>query len=187
MAKDAARTENYKVQGKTFFDKAKKVKDFETKSVQYNVAFTDSLATSSIVYRIDTVGKGPKVEFGDSFTVVYKGMHVDKNVFDEGSFPVKDFSDKGLIKGFTEALLLLKDGGSLTVVIPYELGYGERGSQNWYTGEYSIYPFETLVFELGVKELVKAEPKVEEPEVVAEAPAEEAEEDMEEIVLNLGD
>lgn len=167
-AQNAAKMENYKTQSKNFFEKAEKVKGFEVKSVTYNVNRTDSLATSKILYRIDEKGAGEQVAFGDNFTVEYKGIHVDGSTFDEGSFPVDGFSDGGLIKGFTEALLLLKDGGKMTVVIPFELGYGERGSQNWMTGEYSIYPYETLVFELGVKDLVKPEPEAEE-----EVPAEE--------------
>lgn len=172
QANRAARIENYKVQSKTFFEKAQDVKGFECKNVQI-----DSTLSSKIVYRMDKKGSGAKVAYGDSFTVEYKGMHIDESVFDEGSFPVNDFSEHGLIRGFTEALLLLSDGGKMTVVIPFDLAYGEQGSYSWYTGEYSIYPFETLVFELGVKDLVKPEPVAEETpaEVVPaeEAPAEE--------------
>ena len=112
------------------------------------------------------------------------GMHIDESAFDEGEFPVTNFSDQGLIKGFTEALLLMKEGDKVTVVIPGELGYGKQGSYQWWSGSYTIFPNEALVFELSVSELVKAgeEAPAEEP---AEEPAAENGEDLESLVINL--
>ena len=184
QAKQQAKMKNYEEQGKTFVQKAAKVKNFETKSVSYIVPGTDSTATSKIIYRFDTKGNGARVGYGDSFKVTYKGMHIDESAFDEGEFPVTNFSDQGLIKGFTEALLLMKEGDKVTVVIPGELGYGKQGSYQWWSGSYTIFPNEALVFELSVSELVKAgeEAPAEEP---AEEPAAENGEDLESLVINL--
>ena len=182
QAKQQAKFKNYEEQSKIFVEKAAKVKNFETKNVSYILPGTDSTATSKIIYRFDKEGNGPKVAYEDNFKVTYKGMHIDESVFDEGEFPVTNFSEQGLIKGFTEALLLMREGDKVTVVIPGELGYGKQGSYQWWSGVYTIFPNEALVFELGVSEVVKPEVKEEAP-VAEEAPA--ADEDLESLVINL--
>ena len=180
QAKQQAQMKNYELQSKTFVEKAVKVKGFNTKAVSY-LAGPDSTATSKIIYRFNTKGNGAQVALGDDFKVKYKGMHIDQSSFDEGEFPVTGFSEGNLVTGFTEALLLMHEGDKLTVVIPSELGYGERGSYQFWTGTYTIFPHETLVFDIAVSEVVKpeAEKAVEEAEPAeepAEAEAEEAEE-----------
>ena len=183
QAKQEAKMKNYEEQSKIFVQKAEKVKNFETKSVSYIVpGSADSTAVSKIIYRIDKEGKGAKVAYEDNFKVTYKGMHIDQSVFDEGEFPVTNFSDQGLIKGFTEALLLMHEGDKVTVVIPGELGYGKQGSYQWWSGVYTIFPNEALVFELSVSELVK--PTQDAPEA-EEAPAEAADEELETLVVDL--
>lgn len=171
QAKQQAMMKNYEEQSKIFVKKAAKVKDFETKNVSYAVPGTaDSTATAQIIYRFDKKGNGAKVAYEDNFKVTYKGMHIDESVFDEGEFPVNNFSDQGLIKGFIETLLLMHEGDKVTVVIPGELGYGKQGSYQWWSGTYTIYPNEALVFELSVSDLLK--PTQDAPEA-EEAPAEE--------------
>lgn len=171
QAKQQAMMKNYEEQSKIFVKKAAKVKDFETKDVSYAVPGTaDSTATAQIIYRFDKKGNGAKVAYEDNFKVTYKGMHIDESVFDEGEFPVNNFSDQGLIKGFIETLLLMHEGDKVTVVIPGELGYGKQGSYQWWSGTYTIYPNEALVFELSVSDLLK--PTQDAPEA-EEAPAEE--------------
>ena len=109
-------------------------------------------------------------------------MHIDQSTFDEGEFPVNNFSDQGLIKGFTETLLLMHEGDKVTVVIPGELGYGKQGSYQWWSGTYTIFPNEALVFELSVSDLVK--PTQDAPEA-AEEGADDGDDDLEELVINL--
>ena len=60
-----------------------------------------------------------------------------------------------LIFSFLEALSMMEVGSKAEVVIPYQLAYGESGNQNPYTGEMSIEPFQTLVFELEIVDIVK--------------------------------
>ena len=186
-AKEAALMKNYEVQSKVFVEKAAKVKNFKTQSVTYNVMGTDSLATSKIIYRVDQKGSSKQVAFGDSFKVTYKGLHIDESSFDDGEFPVDNFSDQGLIKGFIEALLLMHDGEKLTVVIPSELAYGEQGSRQWWSRTYTIFPNETLVFELSVSDLVKAGEETPAEEPAEENDEENDEEDLESLVINLDD
>lgn len=183
QAKQQAKMKNYEEQSKTFVQKAAKVKNFETKSVSYVVpGSADSTATAQIIYRFDEKGNGAKVAYEDNFKVTYKGMHIDQSTFDEGEFPVNNFSDQGLIKGFTETLLLMHEGDKVTVVIPGELGYGKQGSYQWWSGTYTIFPNEALVFELSVSDLVK--PTQDAPEA-AEEGADDGDDDLEELVINL--
>jgi FKBP-type peptidyl-prolyl cis-trans isomerase FklB len=48
----------------------------------------------------------------------------------------------GVIKGWTEALQLMKEGSKWQLFIPWQLAYGERGRSKL------IGPHETLVFEV---------------------------------------
>lgn len=161
QALEDAKLVNYEAQGKAFLKKVASGYGFKAKEVEYTDYSEDGAeikATSKILYRVVTKGDGDKIEFGDSFNVTYKGMHVDGEAFDEGEFPVEEFSEEGLITGFIEALLLMREGGKMELVIPAELGYGKEGSPDWWNGGYFIYPNEVLVFEISVSDLVKGGP-----------------------------
>jgi FKBP-type peptidyl-prolyl cis-trans isomerase FklB len=76
-------------------------------------------------------------------TVNYRGTLIDGTEFDSSykrgqpaSFPVG-----GVIKGWTEALLLMKEGDKWELAIPSDLAYGETGRQG-------IPPNAVLVFEV---------------------------------------
>ena len=173
-AKEKAKMVNYEQQGKNFLKKMASGHGFKAKEVEYT-KYEDGVetkATSKILYRFLEKGNGEQVAFGDSFGVTYKGMHINGDVFDEGEFPVEGFSEGGLITGFTEGLLLMKEGSKIQLIIPGELGYGEGGSPDWWSGTYIIYPNEVLIFELSVADIVKAGAEPAEEEV----PAEEEEE-----------
>ena len=83
--------------------------------------------------------------------VHYHGTLLDGQVFDSSiqrDEPAK-FNVSGVIKGWTEALQLMKTGDKWKVFIPSDLAYQERGSN-------SIGPNETLTFEI---ELLGITPK----------------------------
>src|SRR6201987_4800966 len=79
-------------------------------------------------YKVLTEGNGPKPAATDTVTVNYRGTLIDGKEFDSSykrgqpaSFPVN-----GVIKGWTEALQLMKVGSKYQLFIPSELAYGER-------------------------------------------------------------
>jgi FKBP-type peptidyl-prolyl cis-trans isomerase FklB len=105
---------------------------------------------SGLQYKVLREGKGATPKATDVVTTHYKGTLLNGETFDSSyargqpaTFPVN-----GVIKGWTEALQLMKVGDKWQLFIPAELAYGERGA-----GE-DIPPNATLVFDielLGVK------------------------------------
>ena len=87
-------------------------------------------------------GKSPKAT--DKVRVHYTGKLIDGSVFDssvERGQPA-EFPLNGVIKGWTEGLQHLKEGGKAILTIAPELGYGAHGAGN------VIPPHATLVFEV---------------------------------------
>ena len=73
-------------------------------------------------------GSGPSPGAGDTVTVNYRGTLIDGTEFDSSykrgepaTFPVS-----GVIKGWTEALQMMKKGAKYKLFIPANLAYGER-------------------------------------------------------------
>ena len=121
---------------------------------------------SGLQYEVMTKGEGeihPTAE--DEVEVHYHGTLIDGEVFDSSvdrGEPAK-FRLNGVIKGWTEALQLMKAGDKWKLFIPSELAYGESGSN-------SIGPNEALIFEV---ELLSITVK-EEPEPASDANASDA-------------
>lgn len=106
-----------------------------------------SLPLASGLYYIETkAGKGEKVKLGDKVKVHYTGSLLDGTKFDSSldrGQPFEFEAGKGrVIKGWDEAILLMRKGGKARLIIPSSIAYGERGS-----GE-KIGPYATLVFEI---------------------------------------
>lgn len=124
---------------------------------------------SGILYRVIGAGEGEKPTAEDIVTVHYTGTLVDGTQFDSSvergepaTFPVG-----GVIPGWTEILQLMPKGAKWEVVIPAELAYGEQQAGQ------VITPNSTLVFEIELLDVVKADEAAQEPLVVEEAPAAE--------------
>lgn len=107
---------------------------------------------AELQYKVLAEGKGDSPKTNDMVTVNYRGTLIDGTEFDSSfkrnqpaTFPVN-----GVIRGWTEALQLMKPGAKWQLVIPPELAYGERGSGAL------IGPNATLQFEV---ELISAQPR----------------------------
>ena len=107
---------------------------------------------SGLQYEVITQGEGESPDENDKVNVHYHGTLPDGTVFDSSiergepiSFPVN-----GVIKGWTEALQLMKVGDKWKLFIPSDLAYGARGAGP------KIGPNQALVFEvelLGVEKV----------------------------------
>lgn len=103
---------------------------------------------SGLAYKVITEGTGATPTIDDTVKASYVGTLVDGKEFDKGDDV--EFPLRGVIPGWTEILQLMKVGGKLKVVIPQELAYGAHSQS-------PIEPFSTLVFEIELKDVKKAE------------------------------
>lgn len=98
---------------------------------------------SGLQYTVKTEGSGASPKATDTVTVHYEGRLIDGTVFDSS---VKrgepaTFALNQVIKGWTEGLQLMKEGGEYTFYIPAALAYGEQGNP-------SIPPNSVLIFDV---------------------------------------
>ena len=124
---------NYKAavneaEGKAFLEKNAKREDVDT-------------TASGLQYTIIAEGAGEKITPNDTVWVNYKGSLIDGTVFDQNENT--EFVANRVIRGWTEGLGLLGEGGKAVFYIPAELGYGDRGNQ-------AIQPNSVLVFDVEV-------------------------------------
>lgn len=106
---------------------------------------------SGLQYQEITAGAGDSPKETDKVKVHYRGTLINGKQFDSSydRGQPATFGVKGVIPGFSEALMLMKPGSKWKVFIPSNLGYGERGAGS------SIGPNETLIFDLELLEVVK--------------------------------
>ncbi len=107
---------------------------------------------SGLQYTIVAEGAEYKIQPQDTVWVNYKGTLLDGTVFDENDST--QFVANRVIKGWTEGLGLLGEGGKATLYIPADLAYGSRGNRN-------IEPNSTLIFDVEVLKVGKFVPQEE--------------------------
>ena len=103
-------------------------------------------SASGLQYILHDAGEGDRVSSQDTVVVNYKGTLLNGKEFDANESA--EFVANRVIKGWTEGLALLGQGGKATFFIPADLAYGERGTRG-------IDPNSTLVFEVEVLEVRK--------------------------------
>ncbi len=99
---------------------------------------------SGLQYKVLTPGEGKQPKASDTVLVHYRGTTIDGAEFDSSyqrREPI-EFPLSGVIRGWTEGVQLMKEGGKFEFYIPSELAYGSRGAGG------AIGPDETLIFEV---------------------------------------
>lgn len=99
---------------------------------------------SGLQYQVLREGNGKQPNATDKVECHYEGFLVDGTVFDSSykRGETVTFSLNGVIAGWTEGLQLMQEGAKYRFFIPYQLGYGEKGSGQ------SIPPYAALVFDV---------------------------------------
>jgi FKBP-type peptidyl-prolyl cis-trans isomerase len=100
------------------------------------------------------VGEGLEAEKFDILTVHYTGKLEDGTVFDSSKNPGRDpfrftVGLGQVIQGWEEGFIGMKEGGSRTLTIPSEMGYGARGAGG------VIPPNATLIFDVKLLQVEK--------------------------------
>jgi FKBP-type peptidyl-prolyl cis-trans isomerase len=130
--KAASVANDNKAAGEKFLAENKTKKDVKT-------------TASGLQYTVLTEGTGATPKASDKVKVHYRGTLLDGTEFDSSykrGEPVV-FPVDAVIKGWTEALQLMKVGGKYKLYIPSNLAYGERGTPGGPIG-----PNSTLIFEV---------------------------------------
>jgi FKBP-type peptidyl-prolyl cis-trans isomerase len=123
-------------EGKSFLEENKKMEGVKT-------------LPSGLQYKVLSEGTGKTPGAADQVTVNYKGMFINGTEFDNSykrGTPAT-FQLNKVVKGWTEALQLMKEGSKWQLFIPPELGYGDRVAG-------PVPPNSTLIFEV---ELISVE------------------------------
>ena len=81
---------------------------------------------SGLQYKVIKSGDGPSPGPRDTVRCNYKGALIDGTVFDASSNGPIEFPVNGVIAGWTEALQLMKVGGSWQLFIPADLAYRDN-------------------------------------------------------------
>ncbi|MEO8253256.1 MAG: FKBP-type peptidyl-prolyl cis-trans isomerase [Flavobacterium sp.] len=79
---------------------------------------------SGLYYVITEPGTGKQATPQSNVTVAYKGYFMDGKVFDQSDDKGISFGLNQVVKGWTEGVSLLKEGGSALLIVPAKLGYG---------------------------------------------------------------
>jgi FKBP-type peptidyl-prolyl cis-trans isomerase FklB len=149
MDAQAKLAEKRKMQGE---DNKKKGEEFIAQKKKEGAQSTPDGLTYKIL--VDGSGAMPKPE--DTVTVNYKGTFIDGTEFDSslqpGRQPFKTRVGGGVIRGWTEALQLMKQGSKWEIYLPASLAYGDYGQPP------KIPPGATLVFEMELLTVEAAPP-----------------------------
>lgn len=112
-AKQAEAADKNAAEGKAFLEKNKGEANVKT-------------TASGLQYIILEEGKGKTPTINDTVKAHYKGTLINGSQFDSSydRGQPSEFPVGGVIKGWTEALTMLKTGSKVKLFIPSELGYG---------------------------------------------------------------
>ncbi len=152
MSQEEIREAIAEVQKRVMASRQKEWKEKAEKNLAENKAFLEEnkkkegikTLPSGLQYKVITEGSGKTPKATDTVTVHYRGTLINGSEFDSSykKGQPTTFQVNGVIRGWGEALQLMKGGSKWQLFIPPELAYGERGAGG------QIPPNSTLIFEV---------------------------------------
>ena len=132
--------EKNRKEGEAFLAENKKKPGVKT----HEVKLPDG-TTAEMQYKVITEGTGTVPKSNDTVVVNYRGTLVNGKEFDSsakhGGQPAK-FRVNGVVRGWTEALQMMKTGSKWELYLPSSLAYGDGGYGP------NIEPGSTLIFDM---------------------------------------
>ncbi|NUQ81579.1 MAG: FKBP-type peptidyl-prolyl cis-trans isomerase [Bacteroidetes bacterium] len=126
----------------------------DEKQAEENEKFLNSMAKkpgiqvtpSGLMYKMVKEGTGRKPGSDSKVRVHYRGTLTNGQEFDSSykrGEPI-EFSLDGVIAGWTEGILLMKEGGKIELIVPPNLGYGNQGNGPIPPGSILLFEVELL-------------------------------------------
>ena len=120
----------------------------EIQSVRDYLSANNIIATqhcSGLFYKIENLGSGDYPDGCSTVSAAYIGKLTDGSIFDQSSAPIR-FGLQEVIKGWTNGVPLLKEGGRIILYVPPTLGYGSRNAG-------PIPPNSILIFDISLADV----------------------------------
>lgn len=105
---------------------------------------------SGMQYEIIKEGTGGTPNLADSVIIHYTGRFIDGRVFEStipSNIPFKG-PLMGVISGWQEGVMMMKEGGQRRLYIPHQLAYGSEGKG-------LIEPYSTLIFDIELLKIIR--------------------------------
>lgn len=119
---------------------------------------------SGLQYKVITEGTGKSPTANDGVYAAYEGKLIDGTVFDSSEGQPVPFMLNQVIKGWTEGLQLMKEGGKYELYVPSALAYGEKGVPGAEIGPNSV-----LIFTIDLQRVADAATIQKEQQAMMEA------------------
>lgn len=134
----------------TYNDCSFKAPDSEVATLQAHITSNNITATkhcSGFFYRIENEGTGDRAVACRNVAARYRGTYLNGNPLDQATSPVV-FSLSNVIRGWTNGVPLIKEGGRIVLYIPPSLAYGPNDYIDPRTGNVLVAGNSYLVFEI---------------------------------------
>jgi FKBP-type peptidyl-prolyl cis-trans isomerase FklB len=151
MSQEGIRSTIMALQQRMQANRQKELKERAEKNLAEGKAFLDEngkkegvkTLASGLQYKVMAEGSGKTPQAADTVTVNYRGTLIDGTEFDSSykTGQPASFRVNRAIKGWTEALQLMKEGSKWEIFVPPEFAYGQGGQGR-------ILPNRTLIFEI---------------------------------------
>lgn len=109
-----------------------------------------TLSVSGLAYRIALPGSEKKPTLKDWVEVTYHGTLINGKVIDSTENEKVKLPMSGVIRGWSEGLQLIGEGGEIELVVPSDLAYGDSGTHS------QVPPGATLVFKIYLHRIIES-------------------------------
>lgn len=128
----------------TYTDEEKIVFNKEVEAyIEKNKLETQSTETG-LHYIVEREGEGRYIKLTDIVHVKYKAYLLDGTVFDSTGTEIRSFKLKNTILGWREGFTFFKKGGKGKLIVPPQVGYGEKEQAKIPKNSILIYDFEVV-------------------------------------------